>query len=67
MKNLTEFKSLPYSEKVSLVKAIFAELSKWYDYFKDLHSCLQEHTEVSDEFLNTSYEIAWKLHEKLEK
>ncbi|MDR0650674.1 MAG: hypothetical protein LBG59_04695 [Candidatus Peribacteria bacterium] len=67
MKNLTEFKALPYPEKFSLVKAIFAELANYYEYFKDLDIYIKEHTDISEEFLDTSYEIAYKLHEKLGK
>lgn len=68
MKNLTEFKALPYSEKLDLVKAVFAELAKYYEYFKELHIYIITHEkEISEEFLITSYDIAFKLHEKLEK
>jgi hypothetical protein len=68
MKNLTEFTALPYSEKIELVKVIFAELGQHYDYFKDLHTYMIEHeTDINEEFLLTSYDLVFKFHQKLEK
>ena len=68
MKKLTQFKALPYKEKFSLIKSIFAELAKHYDYFKDLHTYMLDHKEaIGEEFLDTSYSIALKLHKKLKK
>lgn len=68
MKKLDEFKALPHSEKLDLVKAIFAELAEHYDYFGDLHAYILDHeSDINEEFLVTSYDIAYRLHEKLEK
>jgi len=68
MKSLKEFKELPYAEKFGLMNAIFGELAKHYDYFKDLHMYMLDHeAEINDEFLDVSYDIAFRLHEKLVK
>jgi hypothetical protein len=68
MKTLQAFKKLSYAEKFKLVESVFAALSKYYDYFKELYQYMQEHkSSINEEFLETSYGIAYKLHEKLEK
>jgi hypothetical protein len=68
MKTLAAFKNLPFIEKLTLVKGIFAELGQHYEYFKDLHIYILKHQQdINEDFLITSYDIAYKLHKKLEK
>lgn len=63
-----QFKEESLEKKISLLQDCFAVLSKHYDYFKELYDyLLQNSASISEEFLNTSYDIVYKLHEKLQK